>query len=109
MKTKYPVLISKDEEDYLVYIPDIDRMTEESSFDDAIYMAEELLGTWSLDFPLPIPSSASEAIQISKDNTDDEDMKWSEGELVFITIDPEEYRRKLQESKGSEESENPKE
>ena len=95
MKNVYPVLISKNKNDYLVYIPDIDCMTEGSSFYDAIYMARDLLGTWSLDNQLPEPSTVKEAIRIAKKKADDEDFTWSAGEPVYVDIDTEDYRRKL--------------
>lgn len=95
MKNVYPVLISKDGDDYLVYIPDIDRMTEGKSLYEAIYMARDLLGTWSLDNPLPEPSTVKEAIQVAKEKADDEDFTWSAGDPVFVDIDTEEYQKKL--------------
>ena len=95
MKSVYPVLISRDGNDYLVYIPDIDRMTSGSSFYDAIFMARDLLGTWSLDFQLPEPSTVEEAIRIAKEKADDEDFTWSAGDPVYVDIDTEEYKRKL--------------
>lgn len=95
MKNVYPVFMKQDGKDYLVYIPDIDRMTEGSSFYDAIYMARDLLGTWSLDFQLPEPSSIEEAIRIAKEKADDEEFTWSDGIPVFVDIDTEEYRKKL--------------
>ena len=95
MKSVYPVLISRDGNDYLVYIPDIDRMTSGSSFYDAIFMARDLLGTWSLDSQLPEPSTVEEAIRIAKEKADDEDFTWSAGDPVYVDIDTEEYKRKL--------------
>ncbi len=95
MKNVYPVLITKDGDDYLVYIPDIDRNTEGKSMYDAIFMARDLLGTWSLDHELPEPSTVEDAIQIAKDKADDKDFVWSAGSPVFVDIDTEEYKRKL--------------
>ena len=95
MKNVYTVLISKDGDDYLVYIPDIDRNTEGSSMFDAINMARDLLGTWSLDHKMPSPSTVEEAIQIAREKADDEDFTWSAGTPVLVDIDTDEYRRNL--------------
>lgn len=95
MKGVYTVLITKDNEDYLVYIPDIDRNTEGKSMFDAIYMARDLLGTWSLDHAMPAPSSVEDAIQIAKEKADSHDFVWSAGLPVFVDIDTEDYKRKL--------------
>lgn len=62
---------------------------------DAIYMARDLLGTWSLDQELPAPSSIEDAIQITKEKADDEDFTWSAGFPVLVDIDTEEYKKKL--------------
>ncbi len=95
MKNVYTVLISKDGSDYLVYIPDIDRNTEGKSMYDAIYMARDLLGTWSLDHEMPVPSSTEDAIKIAKEKADDENFLWSAGSPVLVDIDTDEYKKKL--------------
>lgn len=94
MKNVYPVLIRQDKNDYLAYIPDIDRMTEGSSFYNAINMARDLLGTYSIDCPVPDPSSPEKALEVTKSKADEDDFKYSEGILVYIDIDFDEYKRK---------------
>jgi len=95
MKNVYPVLITKDNDAYLVYVPDINRMTQGASLYEAICMARDLLGTWSLDAPLPEPSDVKEAVRIAEEKADDEEFTWSKGEPVFVDIDTDEYRRRL--------------
>ena len=95
MKNVYPVLITKDNNAYLVYVPDINRMTQGASLYEAICMARDLLGTWSLDAPLPEPSDVKEAVRIAEEKADDEEFTWSKGEPVFVDIDTDEYRRRL--------------
>ncbi|MBQ7994135.1 MAG: hypothetical protein IJ252_14010 [Solobacterium sp.] len=58
-------------------------------------MARDLLGTWSLDAPLPEPSDVKEAVRIAEEKADDEEFTWSKGEPVFVDIDTDEYRRRL--------------
>ncbi len=95
MQNVYPVLISKNDDCWLVYIPDIDGMTQGFSLYEAMYMARDLLGTYSLDRELPFPSSAEHAVELAKEHADSDDFKWSDGALYFIDIDTEAYRRQL--------------
>ena len=95
MKNVYPVLISKDNDYYLVYIPDLNGMTQGTSLYDAIYMARDYLGTCSLTQELPEPSSLEEAIRIAKEKADDDDFQWSAGDPYFVDIDTDEYKKKL--------------
>ncbi len=95
MKNVYPVLISKDDDYYLVYIPDLDGRTQGKSFYDAIYMARDYLGTVSLVQKLPEPSDLKTAVQIAREKADDEDFKWSEGTPCFVDIDTVEYKNRL--------------
>ena len=94
MKNVYPVFIKQDGKDFLVYIPDIDRMTEGSSLYDAINMARDLLGTYSLDSKVPAPSEYKEALALTKAQADDIDFKYSDGVFQYVDIDFDEYKRK---------------
>lgn len=95
MRNVYPVLFKKSNEDYLAYIPDIDRMTEASSMYDGILMARDLLGTYSLDNDLKNPSSEKDARKIAKEKADTSDCEFSNAILQFVDIDTDEYKRKL--------------
>ena len=95
MQNVYPVLISKDTDGYLVYVPDIDGMTQGNSLYEAMFMARDLLGTYSLDHELPEPSSIEQAVRLAKEHADSDDFKWSAGTPYFIDIDTEAYRRQL--------------
>jgi len=94
MKNVYVTLIKQEGDFYLVYVPDIDRNTQGTSLYEAMDMARDLIGTYSLDYKLPNPSSVSEAIRIAKEKADDEDFKWSDGEIVYIDVDEDAYRSK---------------
>ena len=94
MKNVYPVFITKDAGDYLVYAPDIDSYTSGKDMYEAIYMARDLFGTISLDGrAMPEPSDYESAVAIAREKADDE-IKWSEAPLSLIDIDFEEYKRK---------------
>lgn len=97
MKTVYPVLFKSDKDGYLVYVPDIDAYTEGKDLYDAMYMARDLIGTYSLDNDaMPQPSTAEKAFEIAREKADDpEILIFSDGILHFIDIDTEEYKRKL--------------
>lgn len=53
----FPIIITKNEDDtdypYFVEIPDIDGMTEGESIADAMEMAKDYIGTYSLEGQLP--------------------------------------------------------
>lgn len=53
----FPIIITKDEDNsdypYFVEIPDIDGMTEGKSIADAMEMAKDYIGTYSLEDKLP--------------------------------------------------------
>ena len=95
MQNVYPVLISKDKDYYLVYIPDVDGMTQGNSLYEAMYMARDYLGTYSLDSELPEPSSVEQAVRLAEQHADSDDFKWSAGTPYFIDIDTDAYRRQL--------------
>jgi Uncharacterised protein family (UPF0150). len=83
----YQVVISFDEDEeskykYLTYIPDIEGYTQGESLADAIVMARDYLGTYSLDNELPTPS---------KLKVDSEP-----GDIVtLVDINPETYKKAI--------------
>lgn len=96
MKGVYPVFIKKTDEEYLVYLPDVDCSTSGESMYDAICMARDLLGSYSLDGePMPTPSDEATARQIAKEKADDEDLIFSNLPITMVDIDTEEYRKQL--------------
>lgn len=95
MKTIYPVFLKKNDNYYLAYIPNIDRMTEGESLYDAICMARDLLGTYSLDNDMPVPFDHSQAIAVTREKADDNDFKFSDGLYQLVDIDTEDYKKKL--------------
>lgn len=81
----FPIIITKDEDStdypYLVEIPDLDGMTEGKSIADAMEMAKDYIGTYSLEDKLP------------KSNTSLPKAK--HGAIVtLITVNVSEYKRK---------------
>lgn len=98
MKQVYPTFIAQNNNDFLVYVPDMDIYTEGSTFVDAIEMARDAIGLKGIDFEddnkeLPPPSSQEAALQKAKNNTDIFD--YSTGVLTFIDVDFAEYRKKV--------------
>ena len=70
-------------------------MTQGESLYDAICMARDCLGAYSLDQKPPMPSSLDEAIRIAKEKADDDDFIWSCGTPFYVDIDTEEYRKRI--------------
>ena len=73
MKQVYPVFIAEHENDYLVYVPDMDIYTEGKTMADAIEMARDAIGLKGIDFEddgkeFPIPSTREEAIEKAKED-----------------------------------------
>lgn len=85
MKIAYPIILTPDEPGYLVYVPDMDVMTEGSDLADALYMAKDLIslcGITKQDNGEEIPPPSTEL------------PKCKEGEMVnFVLVDFNEYRR----------------
>ena len=74
----YPVIIKKDGDTYLVYVPDFDGMTEGTSLANAIEMARDYIGLACLEFDdrkeaLPKMSTAEQAKMLAKEKADDEE------------------------------------
>lgn len=81
----FPIIITKDEDvtdyPYLVDIPDLDGMTEGKTVADAMEMAKDYIGTYSLEDKLP------------KSNTNLPKAK--DGAIVtLVTVNVSEYKRK---------------
>lgn len=105
VKRAYPVFIKQDTQDpsghdYLVYAPDWDAATEGDSFEDAIEMARDLIGTmWSTYLEdrkeVPWPSDQEQAIRITKRQADDDSFEFSSGILTFVDVDVRSFNSKL--------------
>lgn len=93
MKIVYPVFIKPNDEEYLVYVPDMDIYTEGTGFADAISMARDAIGCRTLDANPPAASDYAAAMKKAKEDAD-EDFDFSDGVLTFVDIDVDEYRRK---------------
>lgn len=98
MKRVYPTFIIENEQDYLVYVPDMDIYTEGKSMADAIEMARDAIGLKGIDLEddhkkLPEASSYAEAIKKAQEDTDDID--FSKGILTLVDVDFVVYRRRM--------------
>lgn len=83
----YQVVISFDENEkskykYLAYIPDIEGYTQGESLADAIAMARDYIGTYSLDNELPNPNKL-------KVNSEPGDI------VTLVDINPETYKKAI--------------
>lgn len=96
MKQVYIAYIKQDKENYLVYVPDIDQFTSGKTLFEAFHMGRDLLGAWFLEGKsIPEPSGHAMALLKTRKKADEEDFRFSEGEAVYIDIDFDVYRRKL--------------
>lgn len=81
----FPIIITKNEDDtdfpYFVEIPDIDGMTEGKSIADAMEMAKDYIGTYSLESQLP--ESNTELPKVKDDAI-----------VTLVTVNVSEYKRK---------------
>ena len=89
MRGVYPVILSKDGDDYLVYIPDFDMDTEGKSLEDAIFMARDAIGLMGIQYEdegkqIPEASDAQKFYREKKEN----DI------ITLVDVDFAEYRRK---------------
>lgn len=97
MKHAYPTFILEGDQDYLVYVPDMDIYTEGKSMTDAIEMARDAIGLKGIDLEddqkkLPEASSYDKAIRKAQEDT--EDLDFSKGTLTLVDIDFTAYRRR---------------
>lgn len=81
----YPVIFEKDEDGYLVTVPDLDRMTQGTDLTDAIANARDAICLTIVDLeddgkPIPSPSHAVKA----PDN----------GFISYVDVNITEYRKK---------------
>lgn len=97
MKRAYPVFIAENENDFLVYVPDMDIYTEGENFIDAIEMARDSIGLKGIGIEddgnvIPMPSGKDEAIKKAENDT--EIFDYSKGILTFVDIDFSTYRKR---------------
>ncbi len=98
MKQVYPVFIVRDGEDFLVNVPDMEILTEGTSFADAIEMARDAIGAAGIsmedhDEKIPEPSSREHAFELAGADTDIVD--FTQGIMTYVDVDFSEYRRKV--------------
>jgi predicted RNase H-like HicB family nuclease len=102
MKQVYPTFIlnlnDNSEHLFLVCVPDMDILTEGSSFADAIEMARDAIGVTGISMEdnkeeLPAPSEQNAAIEKAKQYS--EDIDFSSGILTYVDVDFTEYRKKV--------------
>lgn len=89
MKETYPIILTPDSNDYIVYIPDFSINTQGNNLTEAIQMARDAIGLMGIDMEddkkqLPKPSSIKD---ISFNIKDDEI-------VTLVDVDFSEYRRK---------------
>ena len=80
----FPIIITKDDNSdypYFVEIPDIDGMTEGKSIADAMEMAKDYIGTYSLEDKLP---ESNTKLPQAKDGAT----------VTLVTVNVSEYKRK---------------
>lgn len=102
MKQAYPTFIVNTNDDsehsYLVYVPDMEVLTEGESFADAIEMARDAIGLAGISMEdhkeeIPLPSEQSIVLEKARQNT--EEIDFSKGILTYVDVDFAEYRRKI--------------
>ena len=96
----YPVIIKKDGDTYLVYVPDFDGMTEGTSLANAIEMARDYIGLACLEFDdrkeaLPKMSTAEQAKMLAKEKADDEEFAFSDGEVTYVDLNLPKYKAQV--------------
>jgi len=96
MKQAYPTFIAQYEDDYLVYVPDMDIYTEGKSMSEAIDMARDAIGLKGIDLEddrkeLPISSNYEDAFKKAKE--DIEIFDYTTGVLTLVDVDFIEYRK----------------
>lgn len=88
MKEVYPIILTPEEQGYLVFIPDLKINTEGKDLADSIYMARDAIGIWGIseqDLGREIPPSSCL-----------EKIPHKENEIVtLVDIDFSEYRKSV--------------
>ena len=88
MKNAYPVVLSKDDNGFLVTIPDFDTCTQGNDIFDAIHMARDAIGLMGIDMEdenktIPTPGT----MEANKELEDDI--------VTLVDVDFVEYRKKV--------------
>ncbi|MBR6479324.1 MAG: type II toxin-antitoxin system HicB family antitoxin [Clostridia bacterium] len=87
MKCTYPIVLTPDESDYVVYIPDFDANTSGKTLADAIEMARDAIGIMGIVME-------DDGKRLPKSSTMDA-VRRKEGEIVtLVDVDFTEYRRR---------------
>ena len=94
MTTVYPVILTKDKDDILIEVPDLDILTEAKSIQEAVVMARDAIGLTGISMQdngdsIPEPSDIDD-IDVSKGTFADV----GKGIKTLVDIDFDEYRRK---------------
>ena len=98
MKRAFPVLIKEYQNDFLVFIPDMQIYTEGKDFSDAMEMARDAIGLKGIDMEndgVDIPKASSYEEAVERANEDADDFSYADGILTFVDVDFAEYRRKV--------------
>ncbi|WP_029200659.1 type II toxin-antitoxin system HicB family antitoxin [Oribacterium sp. NK2B42] len=94
MTTVYPVILTKDKDDILIEVPDLEILTEAKNIQEAIVMARDAIGLTGISMQdngdsVPEPSDIDD-IDVSKGTFADV----GKGIKTLVDIDFDEYRRK---------------
>ena len=90
MKLDYPVVVTKEKNDYVVYVPDLDINSFGKTFDEALDMAYDAIGSVYMvreDRQLKIKKP-------SKMEVYQKDKKYKDDIVTHVSIDPAIYRQK---------------
>lgn len=98
MKKVYPVIMKKNGNDFLVFVPDMEIYTEGRDEFDAIVMARDAIGLKGIgledmNIALPEASSYDKAVSLAGKDAD-EDFDFSDGIVTFVDVDFDAYRNK---------------
>ena len=94
MTTVYPVILTKDKDDILIEVPDLEILTEAKSIQEAVIMARDAIGLTGISMQdngdsIPEPSDIDD-IDVSKGTF----AEVGKGIKTLVDIDFDEYRRK---------------
>ncbi|SDZ88611.1 Predicted nuclease of the RNAse H fold, HicB family [Oribacterium sp. KHPX15] len=94
MTTVYPVILTKDKDDILIEVPDLEILTEAKSIQEAVVMARDAIGLTGISMQdngdsIPEPSDIDD-IDVSKGTF----AEVGKGIKTLVDIDFDEYRRK---------------
>lgn len=90
MKLDYPVIVSKEKNDYIVYVPDLDVNTSGKTFDEALDMAYDAIG-------MVYMTREDKNLKIKKPSKIDKylkDKKYKDDIVTHVSINPVAYRQK---------------